>query len=1235
MKPPFRPADEARRLVALRDYDLLDTLPEQALDDLAALAAHICEAPISLISLVDENRQWFKSRVGLSIQETSRDVSFCAHALLEPGVLVVNDAAADERFAKNPLVTGEPHIRFYAGAPLFTPDGQALGTLCVIDKVPRQLTPYQLDALRILSRQVMAQFEVRRQALELTESEHLLRTIFDYHPEGVMVISRDGTLRTINRPGLSIIEAKELEEVEGQSIYSFVSSECLRPFKDLIHKTFLGEPGEIEIQVLGINGTPRWVEMHATPLLGENGAVNAVLVITRDISNRRRIEAESQKRLNELQFLLDAVPALVFYKDREGRFIRVNRALSLLTGLPPEDFIGKTDAELGSPECERHRRDDLQVMESGQAIHHLEERIHTPSGPRWLLTDKLPHRDRSGNIIGVIGFAVDISARKQADDDSFLLTQRFTLATEAASIGVWDWDIKSDTWYASPTYFSMLGYKPDDGFLDRTFWLNRLHPDDHAMVGEKIKSILSGSNAPYEYEARMLHADGTYHWISVIGTVLSADEKGKARRLLGVRMDVTARKSAEHRIRQLNRVYAMLTAINQAIIREPNDKDLLAATCKIAVETGRFEMSWIGLTDGRFNHLEIVAHAGATESTLELLRGLLIGKDIDCAFSLHALRTGQHGICNDIAKDPLTAGWRDEALRRNYRSMASLPLKSGERVIGTFNLYANEPDFFDEDEMHLLDQLATDIAFALEFHEREVGRRAVEQALRDTEARFRQLAENIQEVFWITDPAKNQMIYISPAYEKIWGRPCAGLYAEPRNWLQAIHEEDRARIVAAAETKQLRGDYSETYRIVRPDGSIRWIHDRAFPVKGSSGEVLRIVGTAEDITQRRLLEDQLRQSQKMEAIGQLAGGVAHDFNNILAAIMMQAELAVIETNPSAATKEFLDDIKAATERAANLTRQLLAFSRRQVMRTRQLDLNEIVASLTKMLQRILGEDIRLQLNLHPSSLLTRADAGMLDQVILNLVVNARDAMPGGGHLYIETTQKTFTPEEVILIPDASVGRHVCLRVTDTGTGIPAEYMSHIFEPFFTTKESGKGTGLGLATVFGIVKQHGGALAVESTAGKGTTFEIFLPASNEIVNPPEKISSRSKPKGGNETILLVEDETSVRTLTRAVLEWVGYNVLEASDGVEALKIYNANSEKIRLLLTDIVMPEGVSGRELAAQLRIKNAQLRVVFTSGYSADIAGRELSLQEGQNFIQKPASPQHLLETVRNCLDG
>jgi PAS domain S-box-containing protein len=388
-------------------------------------------------------------------------------------------------------------------------------------------------------------------------------------------------------------------------------------------------------------------------------------------------------------------------------------------------------------------------------------------------------------------------------------------------------------------------------------------------------------------------------------------------------------------------------------------------------------------------------------------------------------------------------------------------------------------------------------------------------------------------------------------------------------------------------------------------------------------------------SQHQKVEEQLRQSQKMEAIGQLAGGVAHDFNNILAVMMMQAELISLKENLPADVIEGLEEIQVAAERAANLTRQLLLFSRKQVMQLKDLDLNEIVTSLAKMLQRIIGEDVSLRLHLHALPLMARADAGMLDQALLNLAVNARDAMPHGGTLLIETKELTVDKELAAQYPDTEPGRYVGVRVSDSGCGIPPDVLPRIFEPFFTTKEPGRGTGLGLATVFGIVKQHRGWIRVHSEPGNGASFEFFIPSSAVSIQRPARAPDRPRPQAGREKILVAEDEPSVRFLTRVILERQGYSVSDAASGAEAIKLWEAHRGSVRLLLTDLVMPGGMSGQQLARRLREQDPQLKVVFSSGYSAEIAGRELELREGENFLQKPFPPDQLLNTIRRCLDS
>jgi PAS domain S-box-containing protein len=391
---------------------------------------------------------------------------------------------------------------------------------------------------------------------------------------------------------------------------------------------------------------------------------------------------------------------------------------------------------------------------------------------------------------------------------------------------------------------------------------------------------------------------------------------------------------------------------------------------------------------------------------------------------------------------------------------------------------------------------------------------------------------------------------------------------------------------------------------------------------------------AGDITKRKQLEEQFRQSQKMEAIGQLASGVAHDFNNILAVIQLQAGLLKAEQNISAKQLDFASEIEKSTQRAADLTRQLLLFSRKQALQPRDLDLNEVVTSITKMLQRTLGEDVQMQFEFSPQPLLIHADAGMVDQILMNLSVNARDAMPKGGQLIIETSAVEFDEITAAQTSQARPGSFACVSVSDTGGGIPPEVLPKIFEPFFTTKAVGKGTGLGLATVFGIVQQHQGWINVYSKAGQGTTFRIYLPRLTKASDKKADWSSLASIRSGNETILLVEDDSSLRASIRIALSRLGYRVLEAPTGVAALEVWKQHRDEIRLLFTDMVMPEGMNGKELARRLLQENPKLKVIYASGYSADLADKDLLLQEGVNFLTKPFAAHKLAQTIRNCLD-
>ncbi len=636
--------------------------------------------------------------------------------------------------------------------------------------------------------------------------------------------------------------------------------------------------------------------------------------------------------------------------------------------------------------------------------------------------------------------------------------------------------------------------------------------------------------------------------------------------------------------------------------------------------------------------------------------------------------------------------------------------------------------------------------------------KTIQENLKSSEERFRQVVETIEEVFWMTDTLKNTILYISPAYEKIWGRSAEGLYSQPKTWLEAIHPEDQPRISEAL-SHQAEGTYNEEYRVVRPDGTIVWISDKGFPIKNSEDVVYRIAGVAQDITERKqlktelsrfvelsptvlyairvtpdslhstwrsqnlatltgynpsdpelnkaewwmenihpedrarvieahpipyeiahqvieyrlrkkdgtfiwirdekrlfrdaagkpaeivgswsditerfLLETQMRQAQKMEAIGQLAAGVAHDFNNLLTVIKGNNDLIKAEVSASPEARDWCDDIEAAAEKARHLTQQLLLVGRRQSLQLKPLELNETLQQNVALLGRMLGEDVNVRFHGSDVALNVYADPGMISQIILNLTVNARDAMPLGGVLSLECSAKELDEATAHAIPQARPGTYACFSVSDTGTGIPQEIMSRIFEPFFTTKEPGKGTGLGLATVFGIVQQHQGWVNVYSEPGHGTTFRIYLPLIQGSLTQEKKQEINATIESGHETILVVEDELTLRKLARTILSKLGYRVLEAGTGKEAIALWQQHHNLIDLVISDIIMPDGMNGFELATRLRAQKADLKIVFTSGYSPEVLIAQHPQPEGALFLPKPYSLADLSRIVRTGLDG
>ena len=511
--------------------------------------------------------------------------------------------------------------------------------------------------------------------------------------------------------------------------------------------------------------------------------------------------------------------------------------------------------------------------------------------------------------------------------------------------------------------------------------------------------------------------------------------------------------------------------------------------------------------------------------------------------------------------------------------------------------------------------------------------RRAEASLRASEERFRSLIENAADLIAIVRE-DGVLVYVSPSAKRVLGYAPEELVG--RDVFEFTHPEDRNRIVAALRRAAQRPDMPRNAqcRIQHKDNTWRLVEGvgRLMPADSNAGN--HFVVNLRDVTEEKRLEELLRQAQKMEAVGQLAGGVAHDFNNILTVVLMHLGLLQQDPHLAPEVKVSLQEMEMGVQRAANLTRQLLLFSRRERTQVKPLDLNGLLDNLLKMLRRVLGEHITLEFHGKGSLPLIAADAGMIEQVVMNLSVNARDAMPKGGRLIISTGVVDIDEAAAAMSAEARPGKFVWLTVSDTGCGIDGATLKRVFEPFFTTKEIGKGTGLGLAIVYGIVKQHQGWTEIETAVGQGSTFRVFFPVAAETGRSESLGATTPAVHGGTETVLLVEDDPDLRQVARRALLRNGYRVIEAADGLEALRLWQHHGQQIDLLFTDIIMPGGVIGTELADRLRSDKNTLRVLMTSGYSAEMATQVPPPDGRFSFLAKPYEPSTLAAAVRECLD-
>ena len=915
----------------------------------------------------------------------------------------------------------------------------------------------------------------------------------------------------------------------------------------------------------------------------------------------------------------------------DGTILTMNEAgLRMLEADSAEKVVGQPGYQAVVPEFRDAFRDLTERVCRGESGS-IECEVEGLKGARrWLELHAAPLKDAAENRTVLLGIAQDTTGRKRAESVLQTTLRRFYAILSNLYCGVLLVTDEGKVEFVNQAFCN--------------FFCPEAAPD--ALVGsnavdviEKIKQV---NLRPEESVARIqeIVKEGKLvlgEEVSLqAGKVLLRDfvpltVNGESYGRLWVHTDITENKRTEVRIRRLNRVYAVLSDINETIVRVKDSQAMLEAACRTAVEKGEFRMAWIGMADPATEALIPIASSGVVEDYLNRIRIDLQAPETATAPAAHCFHTGRHQICNDIEHE-FFRPWKEYALQLGYRSLASFPLRCEGQVVGVFNLYASELAFFDDQEARLLDEMAMDIGFALEVNRREEKRMKAEAELRWRTAFFEAQVESAQDGILVVDTWGNEILK---------NRRLVELLKIPEPLADNLDEVQRRNFVAGLTKSPDRflekNDYLNSHpeqvsrdEIEMLDGTI--LERYSYPVRDKQGVHFGRISTYRDLTERRQLEEQFRQAQKMETIGQLTGGIAHDFNNLLTVILGCSEFIGDEVKENPRLSKMAGMILDAARRGAELTHHMLAFARRQALQPRPVDINRLLMEMRSLLRRTLRADIELEIDPCETGCEAIIDSAQLESALLNLVLNARDAMPEGGKLTIEAGNTVLDSEYAEQNPDVTPGQYIMIAVSDNGCGIAPENLGRVFDPFFTTKEVGKGTGLGLSMVYGFAKQSQGHIKIYSELGQGTSVKLFLPKTNRISETANRPQPPTADLRGSEVILLVEDDIALREFAKSQLVDLGYRVVEATNGRDALRIIGARAD-IDLLLTDIVMPGGMNGRELGMEACKLRPKLKVLYCSGYAEHAVLHEGLLDKDVQFLGKPYTRRELARRIRSLL--
>lgn len=931
----------------------------------------------------------------------------------------------------------------------------------------------------------------------------------------------------------------------------------------------------------------------------------AVLAVIQDVTARRSAERKIAEHTAYLRALAENNPSAIVAVDMQRHVQMCNPAFERMFGYTLDEVRGRTLESLVSiPGQEAETRGLVEQIARQGSICAATKRRRRDGSVLDVRITGVP-LVINGQAQGYFGMYEDITARSRAESARHVAEERYRRIFENAIEGFFESTPEGKFLTVNPAMARIAGYASPAEMIGAIHDIGKQLYVDPAMRAEVMRQ-LEEKGELNGFECQMPRKDGGIIWISMNVRALR-DESGKIVSHDGTAEDITERKIAELR-RQVS------TEIIEAMSSTENLDELLAVIHGAISKALDARNCFVALNDsiaGIFHFPFFRDQFDPPPAPQKLGRG--------CA--AYVFRAGKAELISPERFQELAALGEVELEGTPSRSWLGVPLRTPSETIGVLVVQSYEREnVYTEQDLQFLTSVGGQIAFAIE-------RKRAEARLRESEARLRVLIEQLPAIVWTVD--------MDLRFTSALGAGLARLGLKPDRILGTLlsdyFETTEPGFPPMAAHRRAAAGEPVTFHMDWRDGSYAC---HAEPLRDAEGNVHGAICMALDVTDRRRLEEQFRQAQKMEAVGRLAGGIAHDFNNLLMVIQGYADLLAERLPTGESMRRSAEQIQTAARRATSLTQQLLAFSRKQMLAPKVLDVHTVVIDMENILRRLIGEDIELQTSTDPDLWLVKADRSQIEQVIMNLAVNARDAMPRGGRLSIETANVELDQSNAQLPAALTAGKYVMLAVTDNGCGMDAATQAHIFEPFYTTKEKGKGTGLGLATVYGIVKQSDGYIWVYSELGRGTTFKIYLPKIEEEA-PNEILDRRVVPSAlprGSEVVLLVEDEKGVRELARQYLEMNGYTVIEAEDGQVALELSAMHAGPIHLLMTDVVMP-GISGRELAERILHRRPGIKVLYMSGYTDQSVVHHGILERGAVLLQKPFNMASLALKLREVL--